>query len=82
MMVTVQLPDGTLTPKHINALQPDDMVAFVGCPPVEYRPQPMDWDFGDGAQSPQDKTIVYLGGFDIASVTFEPMPGALDWSDA
>lgn len=65
MMVTIQLPDGTLAKKDIEALQPEDMIVFTDSPAVMYRPQQMDWDFDDGSKAPQDKTI-YLGGFDIA----------------
>ena len=66
MLITIQLPDGTFAQKDIEALQPKDMIVFGGCEtaPVEYRPQQMDWDFDDGSVSPQDKTIVYVGGFD------------------
>lgn len=67
MMVTIQLPDGTYALRHINALQPDDMIVFGGCETraVEYAPPKMDWDFDDGSQPPEDKTIVYVGGFGI-----------------
>ncbi len=65
MMITIQLPDGTLSLRHINALQPDDQIVFGGRPLPEYRPQKMDWDFDDASEAPQDKTIVCVGGFDL-----------------
>lgn len=47
VLITIQLPDGSFAKKPIEDLQPEDMVVFDGCETrqIEYRPQPMVWDF-------------------------------------
>lgn len=55
-LFTVQLPDGSTVQKRSQDLQPDDMLVFGGdCETrqIEYRPQPMVWDFDDMLPPPR-----------------------------